>query len=319
MIGDQPALHGQFRIFLHFADLVRREVAGEIKLARAQPGDAGCDFGDFHEANRFQRRAAGPIAVVAFQQQFAVGAKPRKAIRAGATRRFGVGSPIPGLKPMPLGDDFTPASGEPAFEREIRCGIDQADNPVIDDFHRLQGRKMALGDLRDIGRQAGAKHMRAVAERHIFGSQPIAVMEGDAIAQREFHRGGGEAFPALRNAGHTLQPPLLVARNRRFQDRGHPAFGDVGTLLAQRFQHPGIADLLHRHGDAGAGIGLADGNAGQDGAGGGAGNHGAARNCHQAAIPMVSDRWQATARPSATICNGGVSVRQRAMATGQRG
>ncbi|BAR62252.1 hypothetical protein NK6_9109 [Bradyrhizobium diazoefficiens] len=73
MIEDGAALHFERRILLDAGDLVRRDVASELVLAREQPVDAARDFRDFEEADALERRTAAPIFIVCFQRQRDVG------------------------------------------------------------------------------------------------------------------------------------------------------------------------------------------------------------------------------------------------------
>jgi hypothetical protein len=58
VIGDGAALHFEGRVALDVADLVGRNVAGELELTGEQAVHAGRHLGNLDEAQRLDRRAA---------------------------------------------------------------------------------------------------------------------------------------------------------------------------------------------------------------------------------------------------------------------
>ena len=87
-------------------------------------------------------------------------------------------------------------------------------------------------------------------------------MELHALAQGELDGAFVDTLPALRQARHLLELAQQVLGDQPLIDEGEDALADVG-LFAQRLQRGRVGDLLHGNGDAGAAVGLADGDARQ--------------------------------------------------------
>jgi hypothetical protein len=96
----------------------------------------------------------------------------------------------------------------------------------------------------------------------------VAVVELHALAQGELDGALVEALPALGHARHRFELAQQVLHDQRLEQEGEDALADV-RLLAQRLQRGRVGDLLDGDGDAGALVGLADGDAWQAEGGGG--------------------------------------------------